>query len=136
MVDGFRYQNPACKSYLLTHFHSDHTTGLTRSFTAGVVFCTPITARLLRKDMGLPSERICEVPLNKPVEIEGTEVTAICANHCPGACMFLFKVKGSAERKAQVSSCFSVFSKVFVLSFFTQHWQHKFVLEVLKPYSS
>ena len=27
MVDGFRFQNPGCQSYFLTHFHSDHTTG-------------------------------------------------------------------------------------------------------------
>lgn len=45
MVDGFRFQNANCKSYLLTHFHSDHTTGLTRGFTAGLIYCTPVTAR-------------------------------------------------------------------------------------------
>ena len=27
MVDGFRFQSPRCQVYLLTHFHSDHTTG-------------------------------------------------------------------------------------------------------------
>ena len=27
MVDGFNFQNPKCKNYFLTHFHSDHTTG-------------------------------------------------------------------------------------------------------------
>ena len=33
MVDGFNFQNPRCRSYFLTHFHSDHTTG------AGTVRC-------------------------------------------------------------------------------------------------
>lgn len=27
IVDGFRFQSPKCQCYLLTHFHSDHTTG-------------------------------------------------------------------------------------------------------------
>lgn len=103
MVDGFRFQSPACKSYLLTHFHSDHTTGLTRSFSAGLVFCTPVTARLLRHDMGLPAARICALPLNETAVIEGTEVTPIDANHCPGACMFLFRLRPDAGGRRQVS---------------------------------
>ncbi len=28
MVDGFRFQNSRCQNYFLTHFHSDHTTGI------------------------------------------------------------------------------------------------------------
>ena len=103
MVDGFRFQNTACKSYLLTHFHSDHTTGLTKGFTSGLIFCTPITARLLRKDMGMPPERICELEMDRPKLIEGTEVTPIDANHCPGACMFLIKTKGGPGQKGQVT---------------------------------
>jgi Cft2 family RNA processing exonuclease len=59
MVDGFRFQNANCKSYLLTHFHSDHTTGLTRGFTAGLIYCTPVTARYspgpLQNDLRPPS---------------------------------------------------------------------------------
>ena len=102
MVDGFRFQNASCKSYLLTHFHSDHTTGLAKSFNAGLIFCTAITARLLRKDMGMPPERICELEMDKPKLIEGAEVTPIDANHCPGACMFLIKTKATSDRKAQV----------------------------------
>lgn len=103
MVDGFRFQNAACKSYLLTHFHSDHTTGLYKSFSAGLIFCTPVTATLLRKDMGMPAERICAIPLNETRVIEGTEVTPIDANHCPGACMFLFRLKPGADGKRQAS---------------------------------
>lgn len=117
MVDGFRYQNSGCRSYLLTHFHSDHTTGLTRSFAAGFIYCTPVTARLLRKDMRLPAHCICELPMDKPTMIEGTEVTPICANHCPGACMFLFKVKSSDDCKAQVPPSFHLKQRVKVVLF-------------------
>ena len=53
--------------------------------------------------MGMPPERICELEMDKPKLIEGTEVTPIDANHCPGACMFLLKTKGGPSRRGQVT---------------------------------
>ena len=32
IVDGFNFQNPNCRHYFLSHYHSDHTTGLNKSF--------------------------------------------------------------------------------------------------------
>ena len=66
--------------------------GLNRSFTSGVVYCSPITATLLVKDMGLGAERVIPLSVNTPHIIEGVTVTLMDANHCPGACMMLFKV--------------------------------------------
>lgn len=48
------------------------------------MYCSPITATLLRKDMGLPAARICPLKLDTPVVIDGVEVVLIDANHCPG----------------------------------------------------
>lgn len=42
MVDGFAFTNPRCKVYFLTHCHSDHTVGLTNSFNAGTIWCSPV----------------------------------------------------------------------------------------------
>lgn len=92
MVDGFNFQNARCKNYFLTHFHSDHTTGLNRSFSSGVIYTSPITATLLTKDMGMPAERVIPLPMDTPIVIDGVSVTLMDANHCPGACMMLFKV--------------------------------------------
>ncbi|DBA94095.1 TPA: DNA cross-link repair 1A protein [Trebouxia sp. C0004] len=92
MVDGFNFQNTRCKNYFLTHFHSDHTTGLNRAFSSGVIYCSPITATLLTKDMGMPAERVIPLPVDTPIVIDGVSVTLMDANHCPGACMILFKV--------------------------------------------
>ena len=36
MVDGFRFQNPRCTKYFLTHFHADHTTGGLTAVSANV----------------------------------------------------------------------------------------------------
>lgn len=101
MVDGFNFQNARCKNYFLTHFHSDHTTGLNRAFSSGVIYCSPITATLLTKDMGMPAERVIPLPVDTPIVIDGVSVTLMDANHCPGACMMLFKVP-SKTGKPQV----------------------------------
>ena len=66
--------------------------GLNRSFSSGVIYCSPVTATLLKKDMGLPAERVIPLPVNTPHVIDGVTVILMDANHCPGACMMLFKV--------------------------------------------
>lgn len=91
-----------------THFtlakHFTFAAGLTRHFNAGVIYCSPITANLLRKDMGLPAERVIELDMDIPIKIDGVEVTLMDANHCPGACMMLFKVpcKGQPNTPSKV----------------------------------
>ncbi|KAK9918001.1 hypothetical protein WJX75_000449 [Coccomyxa subellipsoidea] len=91
MVDGFRFQSPRCKHYWLTHYHSDHTTGLTTTFSAGTIYCSAVTANLLVKDMRLNPSCIQPLPLNTPLLVDGIIVTLIDANHCPGAVLLLFK---------------------------------------------
>ena len=78
-----------------------HDAGLTRSFSSGVVYCSPITATLLIKDMGLPAERVIPLSVDTPHVIDGVTITLMDANHCPGACMMLFKVP-SKHGKPQV----------------------------------
>ena len=77
--------------------------GLNKSFSSGTIFCSPITATLLIKDMGMPSHRICSIPVDKPTTIDGVEITPMDANHCPGAVMFLFKIpeKGCAAKNGK-----------------------------------
>lgn len=93
MVDGFRFQDPSrCQHYFLTHAHSDHTTGLTRTFSSGFIYCTEITYRLLVGEMGVAPQFLRSLALDQEVVIDGIPVTPISANHCPGACMFKFIV--------------------------------------------
>ncbi|KAK9812991.1 hypothetical protein WJX72_006870 [[Myrmecia] bisecta] len=84
-----------CKSWFLTHFHSDHYQGLNSRYKAGLVFCTPITARLVQQRLKTPADRIRIVPLNTPLMVEGVRVTFLEANHCPGAAMILFEPPGA-----------------------------------------
>jgi hypothetical protein len=59
--------------------------GLARSFGAGhleaVIYCSPITAKLLVHDFGLPAKRVRALPLDEAVVVDGVRVTLIDANH-------------------------------------------------------
>eukprot|EP00775_Hariotina_reticulata_P012755 gene12755-12884_t len=97
MVDGFAFANNKCSHYFLTHCHSDHTIGLGRDFCAGTIYCSAVSARLLALEKGLHSPLVQVLPIERPVVIDGVTVTAIDANHCPGALMLLFEVPNQAD---------------------------------------
>ncbi len=46
-------------------------TATSTELCAGVIYCTPVTARLLTKDMGIPRHIIHPLPLDLPTLIEG-----------------------------------------------------------------
>ena len=57
-MDGFQFQSPDVKAYVLTHFHSDHTIGLSSAFNGGgqggntnkkEIYCSKITGSLIRE---------------------------------------------------------------------------------------
>ena len=80
--------------YVLTHFHSDHYRGLGEFWRHGLVHCSHITAKLLKRRGWCTS---CVVPHNvdEPFRMldpsTGLEHTAVLldANHCPGAIMVI-----------------------------------------------
>eukprot|EP00890_Picochlorum_soloecismus_P006264 jgi/Picsp_1/6639/NSC_03982-R1_dna cross-link repair protein snm1 len=94
VVDGFNFNwSPFVRHYFLTHYHSDHTIGLKKSFDRGEV-----TARLLIYDFGIRRDVVRPLALDVTTRIQGVEVTLICANHCPGAVCFVFKLPDSDEK--------------------------------------
>ncbi|KAF5826937.1 hypothetical protein DUNSADRAFT_1711 [Dunaliella salina] len=99
IVDGFNFQTPSCRTYFLTHYHSDHTTGLSRGFSSGTIYTSEVTARLLIHDMGIKPNVIRALPMHTPIMIEGCRVTLLNANHCPGAVMLLVEVVEGGPRK-------------------------------------
>ncbi|KAJ5900112.1 hypothetical protein N7495_004856 [Penicillium taxi] len=111
-VDAFRYGAvEGCKAYFLSHFHSDHYIGLTKSWCHGPIYCSKATANLVRQQLrvdpkwlvDLEFETSCEVP-----DTGGVRVTMIPANHCPGSSLFLFDKtfgKGPDARQQRILHC-------------------------------
>ncbi|KAK9118640.1 hypothetical protein Scep_016733 [Stephania cephalantha] len=92
LVDAFRFAGNHSVSYFLSHFHSDHYTGLSPNWSKGLIFCSQITARLLVEILKVPHWFVVGLPLGEKVCIDGCKVALVDANHCPGAVQFLFWV--------------------------------------------
>lgn len=90
-VDAFSYGAiPNVKSYFLTHFHSDHYGGLSKSWKNGVIYCSSATARLVHLKLKVPWEYLRPLELETEYNIENIDVKLFDANHCPGAVVFIF----------------------------------------------
>lgn len=89
---------PGSRLFFLSHMHSDHTVGLTSTWTNRPIYCSPITATLLTLKLKVKEQWIVPLELGEPYLLplddigkETMTVTVIDANHCPGAVMFLFE---------------------------------------------
>jgi len=101
-VDAFRYGAVAgCNAYFLSHFHSDHYIGLTSSWCHGPIYCSHVTANLVRRQLRVDPKWVVDLEFDKKVEVpatQGVDVTMIPANHCPGSSLYLFeKVVGKGK---------------------------------------
>ena len=94
-VDAFRYGAVEdCQAYFLSHFHSDHYVGLTSHWSHGPIYCSKVTANLVRQQLRVDPKHVVDLEFEKTVEVPGTKgvkVTMIPANHCPGSSLYLFE---------------------------------------------
>ena len=105
-VDAFRgafaskTQNPSC-SFILTHYHGDHYSGLAREGKyqgPALIHCTPVTAALLLNVHQVPPHLVAEHEYGTTWThriIDSDEEATISfhdANHCPGAAMVLIEL--------------------------------------------
>lgn len=94
-VDAFRYGAvEGCRAYFLSHFHSDHYMGLTANWTHGPIYCSKVTASLVKSQLRTAAKYVVELEFEETVpipETNGVTVTMIPANHCPGSALFLFE---------------------------------------------
>lgn len=111
-VDAFRYGAVQdCNAYFLSHYHSDHYVGLTSSWRHGPIYCSKVTANLVRQQLKVDPKWIVPLEFEKTTEVLGTDgvrVTLIEANHCPGSALFLFEKRfgqGPSSRLRRVLHC-------------------------------
>ncbi|KAF2481112.1 DNA repair metallo-beta-lactamase-domain-containing protein [Neohortaea acidophila] len=94
-VDAFRYGAvEGCQAYFLSHFHSDHYVGLTSSWSHGPIYCSKVTANLVRQQLRVDPKYVVGLEFEQTVDVPGTKgvkMTMISANHCPGSSLFLFE---------------------------------------------
>ncbi|KAF7186939.1 DNA cross-link repair 1A protein [Pseudocercospora fuligena] len=94
-VDAFRYGAvKGCQAYFLSHFHSDHYVGLTSSWRHGPIYCSKVTANLVKQQLRVDPQYVIPLEFEKTIEVPGTKgvrVTMISANHCPGSSLYLFE---------------------------------------------
>ncbi|XP_071776022.2 5' exonuclease Apollo [Centroberyx gerrardi] len=89
---------PGTRLFFLSHMHSDHTVGLTSTWSNRPIYCSPVSATLLRLKLQVKEQWIHPLELDEPYMLplddigkERMTVTLMDANHCPGAVMFLFQ---------------------------------------------
>ena len=84
--------------FILSHFHRDHMDGLSGDWRGGPLLCSPTTAALLTALEGLPRDNLIIIEPDETKELrvagETLHITALEANHCPGALMFVLEHDG------------------------------------------
>lgn len=128
-VDAFSFMPHAeISQYFLSHFHSDHYGGISkrwcseRTIDSKIIFCSPITARLLSIRFKVDFRFIVQLELTTRYKVRdyqesdlecqesietspGLYVTLLDANHCPGAVIFLFESVNMAGHKTFTLHC-------------------------------
>lgn len=79
VVDCFGAKSKGLRpaAWFLTHFHYDHYGGLTKAFNQGIIYCSQVTARLVKTILKVPEERLVALPLNMPTVVAGARLVRL-----------------------------------------------------------
>lgn len=91
VVDYYHKKVTDLKCSFLTHFHSDHYYGLTKTYDSHI-YCSETTGNLIYNFIGVDQKKIKKMKMSVIYKIEGISVICYESNHCPGAVGFVFAV--------------------------------------------
>lgn len=77
--------------YLLSHYHTDHYRGLSDKWSKPIV-ASSITKRMAVTFSKAKHDLFLTLDPGENIVLDGVEVTAVDANHCPGSLMFVFRL--------------------------------------------
>ncbi|KAI8098392.1 DNA repair metallo-beta-lactamase-domain-containing protein [Gilbertella persicaria] len=100
VVDAFKYGKiPDCDGYFLTHYHSDHFGGLGPNWSHGPIYCSQVTANLVKQELRVKPCYVHPLSMDTllPIPNSTIQVALIDANHCPGSVLFLFVIDGKTR---------------------------------------
>lgn len=94
-VDRF---SKGAKYYFLSHYHSDHTALLKKKWKNEKIYLSDISYRIAVEVDRIPEQNLTVISDGETCLLEmknrTVKVTALDANHCPGALMFIFEFDG------------------------------------------
>ena len=87
----------------MTHYHADHYGGLRSNWSHGPIYCSQVTANLIKQELCVKPNYVNALPMNEFVSILGSNVSValIDANHCPGSVLFLFVIQHNDGTKTR-----------------------------------
>ncbi|EAY09804.1 DNA repair metallo-beta-lactamase family protein [Trichomonas vaginalis G3] len=91
-VDWHAHTLPEYIHSFLSHAHTDHLAGAGSFRSPRVMHCTPITAKMVLLKYPKLNGCIETHEIGSTIEIDGTKITFLAANHTPGSAMFFFEL--------------------------------------------
>lgn len=96
-VDWHAHTRPEYIHSFLSHAHTDHLAGAGSFRSPRIMHCTPITAKMVLLKYPKLNGVIQTHEIGSTIEIEGTKITFLNANHTPGSAMFLFELQNGKK---------------------------------------
>ena len=78
---------------------ADHYTGITENWSAGTIYCSEVTGRLVVHLLGVQPEFVHGLPMDIPVDIQGSSSKGVCQDSFHSGIHFSFAQDKHSSRE-------------------------------------